>query len=184
MEICRDWCNEQNGGYTMFGLENGNQCFCGSEFRYPLEIVNPGECHVPCPGDAAENCGGYLRMNLWSIQKSMSYSNGANFVVLDAEDDPAGRCYADDPNNRILQGYRYPYAIMTREYCLNVCAEADYKYWGVEDARDCYCGNELHPADPPLVPDQDDCNLPCTGNEDEICGGGSLLNLFLVNPPE
>ena len=65
MELCREKCD----GYAYFGLENSNECFCGQEFRLPLEMVSESECDMECPGNTEESCGGFLRMNIWSQEE-------------------------------------------------------------------------------------------------------------------
>ena len=175
-EICHDWCKD-NGDFDLFGLENGNQCFCGNDFRYPLEIVHPGECHVPCPGDEAETCGGYYRMNLWSMHNAMpSYS----FLETDGDwTFVSGGCYEDEGNEPILRGYHYPSDSMTREKCRNLCKNADYEYSSLRNGNTCSCGHKLHPANPVLADNPAvSCNLPCTGNPEEICGGEAYSNVF------
>ena len=56
--------------YGLFGVENGNQCFCGDYFHHfgekPLE-----ECSKKCSGEAGETCGGG-----WRIQISTTGLNG------------------------------------------------------------------------------------------------------------
>merc|ERR1712113_308435 len=140
-EICRDWCSEQ-GDYELFGLENGNQCFCGDTFRYPLEIVNSGDCHMKCPGDVSKTCGGYFRLEMWSKQKSLNYHTN---ILLDTDSNQyIGQCFADDPSFRILQDYYYRSDDMTREQCRDTCSEGNYKYYGVENGDTCYCGQRIH----------------------------------------
>lgn len=65
MEACREKCD----GFAYFGLENGNECFCGQEYSLPLVMVKDGDCDKECPGDEEESCGGFLRMNIWSQEE-------------------------------------------------------------------------------------------------------------------
>ncbi|CAJ2507996.1 Uu.00g091820.m01.CDS01 [Anthostomella pinea] len=64
------------------------------------------------------------------------------------------------------------------EMTLGACADycADYHYFGAEYGGECYCGN---------VPDASsnqtalaDCNMLCTGNKLQYCGGGNALVLY------
>ena len=56
--------------YGLFGVQNGNQCFCGDYFHHfgqkPLE-----ECSKKCSGEAGETCGGG-----WRNQVSTTGLNG------------------------------------------------------------------------------------------------------------
>ncbi|KAH7320609.1 WSC domain-containing protein, partial [Stachybotrys elegans] len=43
-------------GWRYFGLENGNQCFCGNDVAAGLDAPL-ADCDVPCAGNAAHACG-------------------------------------------------------------------------------------------------------------------------------
>jgi len=57
------------------------------------------------------------------------------------------------------------------EFCADRCAKKGFKYFGVQNGQDCWCGNSynnnkvLHAK----VPDNE-CNTPCTGNPEQMCG--------------
>ena len=64
---------------------------------------------------------------------------------------------------------------MTVERCKKLCFEDnDYAYAGVENAHQCFCGND-RPVDP--AP-QSDCNMACTGNSTQMCGALFRLNVY------
>ena len=89
------------------------------------------------------------------------------------------RCIQDYPDARVLTDYLYSSNDMTIEICQNSCGAVPYTYVGLENGRDCYCGNEFNgePKNLPLT----ECNLPCMGNEDETCGGGSKMQVYTLN---
>ncbi|KDR71967.1 hypothetical protein GALMADRAFT_74419 [Galerina marginata CBS 339.88] len=64
---------------------------------------------------------------------------------------------------------------MTIESCLAFCTPAEYIFAGVEFSR-VYCDNVIEPTGLPIS--SSTCNMPCTGNADEICGGAGGLNIF------
>lgn len=49
----------------------------------------------------------------------------------------------------------------------------DYKYAGVENSGECYCGNEIQNNPKTST----GCNYPCPGNQDEMCGGNDAINI-------
>lgn len=64
---------------------------------------------------------------------------------------------------------------MTIETCTAYCSKAGYSLAGLEYADECYCGNELR-----LGP-SNNCNMACSGNSAETCGGGNALSVYAVN---
>lgn len=62
---CRSACELK--GYTLAGVEHGEECWCGNEIQSP-EFNTPtemSECNMPCKGDNSENCGSSARISLW-----------------------------------------------------------------------------------------------------------------------
>ena len=99
---------------------------------------------------------------------------------------------------RRLNGAMFSDDYLSQEKCLDACKSAFYRYAGVENGRDCYCGNELminyldpqfgiwiYESDPNvrIIPDIE-CNLPCSGDSNQKCGGenelGGNLNIFNI----
>merc|ERR1712098_369080 len=85
-------------------------------------------------------------------------------------------CYEDNPQ-RIL-----PYAfiqsdLMTIEMCKEHCfVKNNYKYAGVEFYNECFCGNDK--PDESLLREPEECDAPCVGNDQEICGGTWRINVY------
>ena len=82
---------------------------------------------------------------------------------------------------------------LDQEKCLDGCQSAFYKYAGVENGNECYCGNDLKlyswpsgggpgprmPDYPKIIPDIE-CNIQCPGNVNEKCGGQNRMNIFNI----
>ena len=58
------------------------------------------------------------------------------------------------------------------------CKEADegYAFAGVQWGRECFCGNEAPPTE--TIVDQDECNWPCSGDQDLVCGALWRMNVY------
>ena len=91
-----------------------------------------------------------------------------------------GQCYADCvgphrtrilPDDKILNDDS-----MTIEKCKNFCFGKDFHFAGVEYADECWCGNKKPSSD--LVKPSSECNIPCTGDNSQICGGGCRINVY------
>ena len=68
---------------------------------------------------------------------------------------------------------------MTIEGCLDACANMGLNLAGVEYSRECFCGNTIIGDNRPIDPSK--CNMVCTGNINELCGGAGALNLYVNN---
>ena len=83
---------------------------------------------------------------------------------------------AIDTSSRILSGYALDgQSDMTIDSCLELCEDQGYSFAGVEFGDECYCGNSI----PGNVTYSDDaCNVVCSGDSSETCGGSWALDLY------
>jgi hypothetical protein len=65
---------------------------------------------------------------------------------------------------------------MTPQKCIATCIEKGFKVAGLEYAEECYCGNALNNAASKTK--ESDCNMPCKGDDDQLCGAGNRLSLY------
>ena len=67
-ENCACLCHQH--GYTLAGVENGNNCYCGSETAFPGKVcgaaVTSG-CDVACRANHTDTCGGRMRMEVFGF---------------------------------------------------------------------------------------------------------------------
>ncbi|XP_022089501.1 uncharacterized protein LOC110978649 isoform X2 [Acanthaster planci] len=71
IDFCQSLCRAKNFQY--YGLEGGNQCFCGGAFANPFlygsqldgNLIN---CTDPCTGDGSQTCGGEFRIGIYEFQ--------------------------------------------------------------------------------------------------------------------
>lgn len=63
---------------------------------------------------------------------------------------------------------------MTIEKCAAACSA--FTKFGVEYARECYCGNELN--DGSVSTSISECSFDCPGDSSEKCGAGNRLNVY------
>ena len=101
-----------------------------------------------------------------------------------------GQCIHDliGLGGRVLNGAHFSDDYLSREKCLDACKSAFYRYAGLENGRDCYCGYDMElsqlyiepkPTNARIIPDIE-CNLPCSGDLNENCGGDNNLNIFNI----
>ena len=82
---CEEVCSEK--GYTVFGLQYTNECFCGNEYDniYQQRAAPEEECDHECPDLSGFKCGGFYRMNVYQIYTPILCSVG-----FEAEKCPGG----------------------------------------------------------------------------------------------
>jgi len=70
-QVCKNFCKEQkdsNGNvYKFAGVENGKECWCGSDFD-PHSNKRSEACTMPCPGNKKEMCGGFYAINIFPVE--------------------------------------------------------------------------------------------------------------------
>lgn len=86
-------------------------------------------------------------------------------------------CYTDSVSSRTLNAAQnYDTKGMTTESCAAFCKS--YKYFGTEYSQECYCANSLGPQSTVAANAGQSCNMACTGDSTETCGGSGYLNLY------
>jgi len=81
-------------------------------------------------------------------------------------------CYVDTPS-RLLAAANSSGSGMTNESCQSFCK--GYTYAGTEYSSQCFCGNDLSTGQ---VAPAADCNMPCSGNANQKCGGTWRLSVW------
>ncbi|CAM9751708.1 unnamed protein product, partial [Sphacelaria rigidula] len=88
-------------------------------------------------------------------------------------------CFGDSTSDRVLSGPSFKNeASLTIESCGALCVE--YAYFGVQYGKECFCGRN---SDDPDELGGATCNMACTGNENEACGGRSAMNVYEYAEP-
>ncbi|KAL1297904.1 hypothetical protein AAFC00_006419 [Neodothiora populina] len=174
IEKCTQACVD--AGYTIAGVEYGSQCYCGNVLSGTADKVVAVGCSMTCPGNSSETCGDLARLNV--------YSNGAP-IILAPPSQPktvgaytSFSCNSEATGARALSSKAYSDATnMTLESCASFCS--GYNYFGIEYARECYCGNCFNAGSGALGTSS--CSMTCTGNASEYCGGNNALSVYQVS---
>ncbi|KAL0932499.1 copper radical oxidase [Colletotrichum truncatum] len=170
-DTCATYCN--NYSYKYFGIENGRECFCANEPSSTPQYATASECNAPCAGDGKTLCGAKGRLSLYQSTKTPStnaVTGLGNFKYL--------QCGLDNVSDRALKGEHFATDDMTPGKCASLCA--NYRYFGLEFGKECFCGNEYNKA---LEKPAGDCYMKCSGNNGvEICGAGDRLSVYTTIP--
>jgi hypothetical protein len=165
---CATFC-KTSGSSGFFGVEYGIECFCSTDLNTSSVKVDDSECGMACGGDGSQTCGGPSRLNVYADSALAAPASG-NLATIGGFSYRS--CWTDDTANRSLKIVDYRTDDMTVERCAERCKA--YAYFGLEFARECYCGDELAGQAAP----ETDCKLPCVGSNKQWCGGSVRLNLY------
>jgi len=177
-EICLDQCAE--GGYTLGGLEFGDECYCGNALLYQTLGGFVPPCEMPCAGNSSEICGDAGRINV--------YQNGdIPFTTGPAEIVPSYKNWGERGCLEDLASFRHiphllniPPEEMTVEKCLDGCEAATFFVGALQFGQECWCGNVSISGWGESV-DNFCCNMACNDNASEICGGSELNLLYALD---
>jgi len=62
VQSCEAFCN----GYTYFGVEYGQECYCGNSFGNGSVPAPNTDCNMVCAGNGGEYCGAGNRLLVYS----------------------------------------------------------------------------------------------------------------------
>jgi hypothetical protein len=139
---------------------------------------------MPCNGNSSEFCGGPNRLNIYNFGASASSSvaSSTSATSTSAAAAPTGwtnlGCYTDSVAARTLANPMFVQGAMTVEKCTTACQASGYILSGVEYAGECYCDNTFKNGGGPAPDGSTGCNMPCSGNAAEMCGGPNRLNMY------
>ena len=77
--------------------------------------------------------------------------------------------------NRDINKHSFESNKMTNELCTTSCADKGFDYAATQYGRHCFCGNSYG-----KYGDADICNMPCSGNSKEICGGAWANSIYSI----
>ncbi|CAB1107523.1 unnamed protein product [Ectocarpus sp. CCAP 1310/34] len=81
-------------------------------------------------------------------------------------------CFADTKTGRVMKWMSLrdeKKHAMKGEMCMDICIQGGYKYSGTQHGYQCFCRGKY--TDHLEHGESADCDHPCAGNENEICGG-------------
>jgi len=61
--ICISHCS----ALTYAGIQNGDQCWCGSTYGKYGQTPSDSWCNITCPGDPTKDCGGYSLNSIYKV---------------------------------------------------------------------------------------------------------------------
>ncbi|CAM9113470.1 unnamed protein product [Phaeothamnion confervicola] len=175
---CAGLCFEH--GYEIAGLENGRECLCGQSDQYE-KYGEADNCNMPCTGDATEVCGGDSALSIWRLTSgsptpSASPSPATSHPTYASVPIEYRGCYRDNVFVRALAGHcDYYRAQNSPTDCAGLCFEHGYNIAGLENGRECLCGQDDQYE---KYGTANNCDMACTGDPTKTCGGDSALSIW------
>ncbi|KAI4597041.1 hypothetical protein KJ359_004954 [Pestalotiopsis sp. 9143b] len=87
-------------------------------------------------------------------------------------------CASELSTGRALPGCSFQYSKMSVDVCLKYCSDKNYPFSGLENGRECWCGNSVPEASKVDSGGAGRCTTKCLGNMQQMCGGQSLLSVY------
>lgn len=169
IESCIAYCAARNFKYA--GTEYSHECYCGNTLATGTEKVADSSCNMACVGDATQPCGAGGKLSLFSTSSVVAPQVAQPPTVGNYN---WHGCRTEATGTRALNAATFASDTMTLEACQAFCSA--YTYFGVEYARECYCGNTFGTGST-LVADSE-CSMTCSGSASELCGAGNRLSVY------
>ncbi|KAK4203969.1 WSC domain-containing protein [Triangularia verruculosa] len=158
---CASFCSK----FELFAVSYGRECYCGHSVTGGNTEVDAADCYFPCAGNPDEKCGAGNRVNLYT-NDNPSVRSPASLPGITSLG-----CFVDN-TARILPNNIIGADDMTAARCALNCA--GYDFFGTQWSRECFCGSIL----PTEQASASDCSMPCSGDDNELCGAGMRLNVY------
>ena len=75
VESCVNFCSANGGSYA--GVENGQECYCGTSLPSGAATTDASQCNMLCTGNIREFCGASKLLNVYKDTPGSVSSNGA-----------------------------------------------------------------------------------------------------------
>lgn len=187
VQSCATYCS----GYTYFGLEYSNECYCGNSFGTGSVKTIEDDCSMNCAGNSSQICGAGGRLTVYgkgkSSASSSSIASSTSSSTSSSTAKPTGPvavqtaggfthqgCYTEGNGVRALGAVNTANNALTVQKCATFCS--GYKYMGVEYGSECFCANTIG-AGAALT--TSGCDMVCSGDATSLCGGPNRLNFYL-----
>ncbi|CZT49900.1 related to beta-1,3 exoglucanase precursor [Rhynchosporium secalis] len=122
--------------------------------------------------------------NAQSASQTITSGTSINAKIFPGDKNYAyAGCYAETTQNNVTNNLRALTAgktesleTMTVQTCLDYCKKDNYEFAGLEYTKECWCAHSLSSAAQKL--DDGACDLACTGNTTQVCGGALKLSVY------
>lgn len=175
VETCLDFCSQN--AYPYGGMESGDECWCGTvaPASNDASLLTYEHCATVCNGDNLELCGGDWALSIYNNTAVQAPSIPEKSTDLTAS---YVGCYIDSAN-RIMTSTSLA-TNATVDGCVHACQSSGNTFSAVEYGGQCYCSSTAPASTLKTIDSQ--CNMQCTGERTELCGGSYRLQVYQGTP--
>ncbi|KAF5660662.1 putative glucan 1,3-beta-glucosidase [Fusarium heterosporum] len=165
---CQSYCFQL--GWTVWGIQNGDSCFCDNRLRMDSLMIDDSKCNMHCNGNTTNICGGKDAIEVFSSQE-----------MLRVEYESLG-CYVHDGTTRAIRGTTGGDTIdsedeMSVDACASLCTlEKRADFFALWEGHLCTCGREMAPGAKNVS--MEECNVECSGELGDECGGKARAEVY------
>ncbi|EKJ74240.1 hypothetical protein FPSE_05537 [Fusarium pseudograminearum CS3096] len=165
---CQSYCLQQR--WTVWGVQNGDSCFCDNRLRMDSQILKDSDCNMHCNGNTTNICGGKDAIEVFSEEE-----------LLPVEYESLG-CYVHDLHTYAIQGttggdtFDSPDE-MSVDACASRCTiEKRADFFALWEGNICTCGMRMRPGAQKVNDSR--CNVPCNDQLGGNCGGKGVAEVY------
>ena len=93
-----------------------------------------------------------------------------------------GECVNDyGLTDRLLPDVSTMIDLNSPEVCMSYCSDLGFFLSGVQYGKECFCGGS--PVSREVIRPDEECNMPCPGNNSVACGGPWRMNVWTPKGP-
>ncbi|KAK7989480.1 hypothetical protein PG989_009795 [Apiospora arundinis] len=168
IEACTATC--KGNAFEYAALAYVGTCYCGNTVA--AQKVDSSLCYRECSGNSSEICGGDASVAVYKDTTFPDITAKTTDVYT-----PLG-CYTDNADARpvFFRQDSLNTSSLTTKACLQSCLSGGFPYAATEFGQECYCGVVLGSGI--FTVSSSECNMPCNGNAEEMCGGPSRQSVY------
>ncbi|KAK8070329.1 hypothetical protein PG994_006945 [Apiospora phragmitis] len=202
VDKCKEACFDDD--FEFAGVKAGTECWCGTYVNNDW-TNDQQDCNIPCAGNQSQICGGSDVFNIFGAQldwnlpppsttrTTSNHPPSATATATSTTTQRPGSTATAVPTWQAVGCYRdlWPAAkrtlaelaetndqTLTPGRCQSTCRDRGYSYAGVENGRECWCGDAIQDDDKNAPAAEEACSTRCTGDSDQACGGPALVYLY------
>jgi hypothetical protein len=150
----------------------------GQSSAAPEPTVAPAPTDAPTPTEEGETVVTSYVSETTIVYTTITLQPGATSVPAAISGFSYKGCFADERFDRVLSGIKFANVgqhQVTSTKCVEYCSARGFSIAGTEYGGQCFCGNELARS---KQVEESSCNMPCEGDNGELCGGGLALSVY------
>ncbi|RKK74461.1 hypothetical protein BFJ71_g17268 [Fusarium oxysporum] len=163
---CQSFCLQQ--GWTVWGIQNGDSCFCDNQLRMDSQIIDDSKCNVHCNGNTTNVCGGKDAIEVLRDQDMLR----VQYAILG--------CYSW--SEQAIRGTTGGNTIespdeMSVDACASLCTVTKKSdFFALWEGKLCTCGREMTPG--AKTTSMEECNVACSGQQGDNCSRKGVAEVF------